>query len=428
MSEELHRQELCRGVALSTVTDAKFKSNRISCNILIPLSWETAAVNAIVPFILRRRFASCPDFTRLNERLCELYGASLDGDVRKYGGYQIVNLSIQGLDDRFTLKGEPMVRECCELICDMLLDPYLEDGAFSAVDTRLEITNLVDTIQAEVNDKRDYAVSQCASLLFEGEPFAVKKYGREEDALAITPASAAQAWRQMLRTCPVEIMFIGSGSSGAAAEIFRRRFEAVERQPMPYRPAPVSAPRREPRWRTEHMDVKQGKLVLGFRTGELRTERELNAMKMMSALWGGTPFSRLFVHVRERLHLCYYCASRYDRASGSILVDSGVEFENREKAEEEILHQLEAVKNGEFTDEELENTVLYLVNGLKSTTDTLGGMENWYLTQLLAGSGRTPMENAAQIREITRREIMDAAAGLRLDTVYFLAGKEEEHE
>lgn len=425
MSEHLRRQELCQGVVLNTVTDEKFKSNRISCNILIPLSWESAAVNAVVPFILRRRFCACPDFTRLSEKLCELYGASLDGDVRKYGGYQIVNLSVQGLDDRFTLDNDPMVKECCELICDMLLDPYLEGGFFSAQDTGLEVQNLIDTIESEVNDKRDYAVAKCNSLMFEGEPFAVKKYGRKEDARSISPASATEAWRQMLRSCPVEILFIGSGSGETAAEIFCRRFAEQQRSPAPYVRLPVSWAEREVRRCTEHMDVKQGKLVIGYRTGALQTQKEQNAMKMMAALWGGTPFSRLFVHVRERLHLCYYCAVRYDRACGSVLVDSGVEFENREKAEEEIFRQLDAVKRGEFTDEELANTLLYMVNGLKSTSDTLGGMENWYLTQVLSGSGQTPEENAVQLGEVTREDIMAAAEKLRLDTVYFLDGKEE---
>ncbi|MDD2956125.1 MAG: insulinase family protein [Oscillospiraceae bacterium] len=423
MSEQMHRQELCRGVALNTVADAKFKSNRISCNILVPLDRENATVNAVVPFILRQRFRACPDFTRLSEKLCELYGASLDGDVRKYGGYQIINLSIQGLDDRFTLDSDPMVKECCELICDMLLDPYLEDGCFAAEDTRIEVQNLIDTIQSEINDKRDYAVAKCVSLMFEGEPFAIKKYGWEEDARAITPASATAAWRDLLRRGIVEILFIGSGSSEQAAEIFRRRFELAGREPIAYSRLATPFQQRPVRRETQAMDVKQGKLVLGFRTGELSTGAEHSAMKVMTALWGGTPFSRLFLNVREKLHLCYYCATRYDRGTGSVLVDSGVEFENREKAEEEIFRQLDAVKNGEFSDEELNNAVLYMVNALKSVTDTLGGMENWYLTQVLSGAGETPMENAEQIRRVTREDVMAAAETLRLDTVYFLTGK-----
>lgn len=83
----------------------------------------------------------------------------------------------------------------------------------------------------------------------------------------------------------------------------------------------------------EDMDIAQGKLVMGFRTGETTSPDEVDAMKMMVALYGGTPFSRLFQNVREKLSLCYYCAARYDKASGMMMVDSGVETGNEQKAQ-----------------------------------------------------------------------------------------------
>ncbi len=109
-----------------------------------------------------------------------------------------------------------------------------------------------------------------------------------------------------------------------------------------------------------------------------------------------------------------------------MLVDSGVEGKNKQKAQEEILKQLEILKKGEFEQEELDNTILALVNALKSSIDSLSGLENWYLTQILGGTNQSPIENAEQIERITKEQIMQAAQKITLDTVYFLTGKEDE--
>ncbi|WP_343377463.1 insulinase family protein, partial [Ligaoa zhengdingensis] len=177
--------------------------------------------------------------------------------------------------------------------------------------------------------------------------------------------------------------------------------------------------------KTDRMDVSQSKLVMGFRIGELESQEEKNAAKLMVALYGGTPFSRLFLNVREKYSLCYYCAARLDKATGTMLVDSGVEAANKQKAQDEILNQLDVVRNGEFTDEELDNTILALTSALGSVTDTLGGMEGWYLDQILSGSSQSPEENARQISSLTREQVMEAAGKVTLDTVYFLTGREE---
>ncbi len=425
MSDHLKRIKLGDGVHFTAITDPKFKSNRISVNLLLPLEEETAANRAIVPFVLRLRYRDCPDFTRLNEKLDDLYGAIVDADVRKYGAYQIINLSVQALDDRYAIQPAPLVRECADLACGLLFDPYLEDGRFAEEDVRLEKQNLIDTIESEFNDKRDYAISCCISLMFGGSPLAVKKYGTRERAQKITAQSATEAYRELLRRAAVEILFIGSGDPSVAQKVFAERFDGLERDPIAYDASLPASAAKEVKTAREDMDIAQGKLVMGFRTGDTSSPDQVNAMKMMVALYGGTPFSRLFKNVREKLSLCYYCAARYDKASGMMMVDSGVETGNEQKAQQEILRQLYLVRQGDFDQEELDSTILTIVNALKSTVDTLSGLENWYLTQILSGSDESPLENVEKVSRIDKRQIQEAAAQITLDTVFFLAAKKE---
>lgn len=426
MNKQLEREALCNGVYFNNVTDSKFKHNRITVSLLTDLNAQTAADNAVVPYILRKGSAACPDFTKLNQKLCALYGASLSCGVSKYGGCQSLELSIYGVDDRFTLSGEKMIAECAALLTDVLLAPNMPGGLFSASDVELEKQQVIDEIESLLNEKRAYALSRCKSEMCAGEPIAIEKHGGLEQARAITAQKASDAYRRLLETAQIEIIFTGCGNPAAAREIFTKAFQSVKRAPTPL--APLTARAKEqhtPREVVESFEVAQGKLVLGLRVKMPETPEQFAAMRLMTAVYGGTPNSRLFTQVREKHSLCYYCAARYERLSGLMFVDSGIEIASKQKAQEEILRQLEIMQQGGFIDEELTAAKLLLCNSLQSVGDSLGAIEDWSMSQIMAGTNDTPAQEAALLEAVTREQVIEAAKTVWLDTIYFLTGKEK---
>lgn len=427
MSNPLIREKICDGVHFSSVTDPKFKHNRITVNLVTPLDKKTVTANAVVPFLLRKGCRSCPDFTRLNRRLCELYGASLSCDVAKYGGNQVLELSIYGVDRRFTFDNMDVTGQCAQLLAEILFEPNLQDGVFPEEDVKLERQQVVDAIESLMNEKRAYALSRCRQTMCKGERVAIEKYGEIEEAKALTPEKATKAYQALLETAQIEIIFTGCGDPSAAKEAFAKAFAGQHRQPV--LPA-VQSYGTMPEGRSgvqeaeDQMDVTQGKLVLGMRAGEIKDKKALMATRLMSAIYGGTPSSRLFTYVREKLSLCYYCASRFDRLTGLMFVDSGVEIANRRKAQEEILHQLSLLQAGDFSKEEEQAALLLMQNSLRSVTDSLGAIGDWYMTQILYGSCDSPAQESEMLGQVTREEIIQAARRTVLDTVYFLTAKE----
>lgn len=417
--QAISREKIADGIYFSSVRDEKFTSNRLSVSFLTPLNADTVTENAIVPSILRLGCKSCPDFTVLNQRLGRLYGAQLYGDATKFGDRQILNVSIKGLDDRAALNGEDMVQELCALLCDIVLDPLTQGDGFCAENTALERQNLIDAIESEINDKRSYAQTRCVLLMFGGGPRGLRPFGTVERAKKITPQSALAAYRQLLGGAQIECMFVGSGQSGAAKDMMLCRFGAIERkflqpQGQPSTPAPGAV-----KEKTEELDVSQSKLVLGFSSSP-KNEEEMYALRMMGAMFGGTPFSKLFLNVREKLSLCYYCSARYERGNRIMLVSSGVEKEKKQAACDEILHQLEELRAGNFTAEELTNTKLALDTGFASVGDSLAALEGWYLSQIASGGENSPEYEREQMNAVSREAVIAAAKGISLDTVYFL--------
>ena len=416
----IEQRAICDGVNFRSIRDTKFKTMRISAHLIVPMSRQTAAENALLPFLLSRASREYPDFTKLGQRLAELYGASLNADVQKLGDLQVLSLSASGIADRYALEGEAISGELAKLLCSILFDPPLVDGL------EQEKRQTMELIDSEYSDKRTYARQRCEAIMCADEPYGVNRYGGKEDIARVERPALTAAWKRLLDTAKIELMVLGDCDPAPVYEGFRAAFETLGSRKTADCTTKVVRSAEKVNTVTEKMDVAQGKLVMGFRTGTATPDEEVPATRLMAALFGGTPNSKLFLNVREKLSLCYYCSASYNSMKGIMLVQSGVEVKNMERAKEEILRQLDEVKQGNFDESEVEAAKMSLCNSYRTLSDSLGGLENWYLSQTFASHSQQPEEAAAQINAVTRQEIIDAANRVTLDTVYCLVGNGED--
>jgi len=424
MSTNLVRTPIAEGVSFSTIYDPKFKHNRLAVNFIVPLSVETASDYSILALLMRKGCKACPDFTKLNQTLDMLYGADLSTDVYKIGASQIISFAVTMVDDRYTINNDKLLLECAKLLKSVIFEPLIENGSFPEHDVEIERQFLIDTIESEINDKRAYAVNECRREMGGDDPACIRKFGTIEGAKRADGKSAARAHSVLINCARVEIMFTGSGDAKDAMDIFKDAFKPREKGVRAYIAPRIVERADNVKEKIERLDIVQSKLVMGFRTGERPALNSQAAMRMAVAIFGGTPSSKLFLNVREKLSLCYYCAARYDRISAIMMVDSGVEQDNITPAREEILRQLDDLKRGDFTDETMNNTRLQMINSLRGISDAAGALEDWYLHRLLVGEISTPEEEIDELLSVTREDIISAANKITLDTVYLLTSKE----
>lgn len=424
---QIIRTELYPGVWLRGIHTDKFKSSYLSVTLLAPLHLETAAANALVPSVLRQGTAVHPDMESLSAALDDLYGGAIEPVVRKKGETQCVGFVASFLDDAYTLEGEPILEPAAGLLGELLLNPLMEQGCFSEDYVSGERANLIDRIRGQINDKRIYATHRLTQLMCAEEVYGVDKLGDEAHAQAITAESLWQRYQALLNTAAVEIYYCGSADPERVQTALKQAFAKLpvnEDRVVPDCEVRLSAGP-EPNVVEESMDVTQGKLALGFRTGGATCwEEEFPALVMCNAIFGGTTLSKLFMNVREKLSLCYYASSVLEKWKGLLLVSSGIEFEKYETARDEILAQLEAVRRGEIEEWELEGARRTLIGGYLATLDEQARQEEFWLGQAVAGLDTTVEELAAQIETVTLEQVTKAAKKLELDTIYFLKGKE----
>ena len=420
--DSIKRKEIANGVFFNSIKDSRFKTMRISANALVPLSADAASSNALLFGVLSRSCKAYPDFTILSKKLSSLYGADLTVSVRKAGDCQALTITASGLDDRYAFEGESVARELSLLLCSVIFEPNVTDGAFDEGEVEQERRQLLDVIDSEFNDKRIYANDRLIKNMCANEVFGLNRYGTAEKIKEATVQSLYSVWQNLLKNAKFEIMFIGDSASEKAEEVFKNAFSKVQREPYKLSTQVVRSAETV-KHISEEMELSQSKLVMGFRTDIAVPDKEVNAARLMCAILGGTANSKLFCNVREKQSLCYYCAARYDKLKGIMTIDSGVEGDNINKAEKAILKEVEDMKNGKISDFEMDSTKLAVVNSFRATNDTVSGIESWYANQLFEGDFKSIEQVSAEINEVTKEQIVKAAQRLTLDTVYVLKNK-----
>ena len=415
------RKPIAEGVYLTCLPAQKFKTGVLSAQFLAPLSAETAGAVALIPSVLRRGTVKSPDMGLLSARLDNLYGARIDDTVRKLGECQCAGFVASFLDDRFVPGGERLLEPVADLMGELFCQPVTENGAFLPAYFESEKANLLDAIGSIRNDKRLWAGRRLLSEMCAGEPYGVSRLGEESDVEALQVAELYGRYRDMLQSMPLEILYCGSASAEEVEHALRGAFSMLPRANV--RPIPETTrhpSRADVLHVSDAMDVTQGKLELGFSVGS----DDYVALLMGNSMFGGSSNSKLFMNVREKLSLCYYASSSYYRRKSMITVSSGIEFDHYQAAFDEIMKQLAMVQNGDWEGWEIDSARSILINSYASLGDSQGKLENYNLSCTVTDFHDTPEEVMEQIRTMTPERIIEAMRTVKLDTVYFLKGKE----
>lgn len=416
-------QNIAEGIRFCSVKTDKFKTCRVNISLAMPLDKNTSA-RAILPFMFSRRCAKYPDYTSLNRVLDELYGAAVSAGVLKRGEAQVISFSMSAIDDRFALDGDKVALECTKLLADMIFDPLTEGESFPEDIIEQEKRLLVEAIENEQNDKRRYAMLRCEQLMFADEAYGINRFGSVEDVKALTPDVVYAAWRDVLQKATVQITMVSSMDPQPIVDLIREKFSEIERHPVEIKTLFVSG-LPKPEYISESMPLKQGKLVMGFRTGMRSEDDMMPAMKVAVDIFGGGTYSKLFSVVREKMSLCYYCSAALFNSKGIVMVQSGIEDTNEEKAKNEIINQLRLTAEGEFTDEDFSSSIKSLTDSILGNSDTPEEITAWYASQILRNELKAPETYAKEIGSVDRAEVVRAAKTIMLDTIFMLKSSGE---
>lgn len=408
------------GITFYRINSDKFKTTRVDLFFVDNLQKERVSGNALLPAMMKRGCKSYPSVKELELELDKLYGADLDGGVIKKGEMQFIGFHMSHINDRYTFGNEKLFDACSKLLLCMLENPLTEGDGFKKSLFNQERDNLVNYIRSRVNDKMRFSFSRCIEEMCAGEPYAIPEDGTEEDALLLTPQSTYNLYHEMMQTYPAYV-YISGQVDDSSVQRFIDSFPVQGRGNVKkVEPTCVQKTVKEVKHVDESMEISQGKLCMGFRTHIEPTSPDYYPLVVLNGILGGDPHSKLFQNVREKESLAYYAQSVIEKYKGLLVIMSGIEAANRSKAEDIILKQVEDIKNGRISQDEIEATLSSLETGMKSMQDSQGAIVDFFMSQHLTESGEDFDSMIEKFKAVTIDDVVRIAQNVKLDTVYFL--------
>lgn len=421
MLDNIESFKISEGIIFNKIETDKFKTGRICFNILTPLKKETASANAVAIYSLKNSCQKYKTGIELNKELNSLYGAGLSVNVSKLGETQVLSVSAQGINENYVIdKNTSISSKLALLICEVIFNPNVSDNFFNKEAVLKAKSELIDILDARYSDKRVYSKIRCNELMCEGEAYSVSSLGKKEDISKLNETEVYKAWKKLLQESKVEITALGKFKFEEILNNFKESFKKIDRNYKEFSYTNLIDKPQKMKYHEDNMNLSQAKLVLGFRALGVKSREEKMAFRLMCAILGGTAHSKLFLNVREKLSLCYYCSSSFEAHKGLMFIESGVEDDNIQKAKGEILNQIDSIKNGDITEEEIKSNKLSLINIYKSISDSLVKLEDFYTSQTFESEQLSPEECAKCILRVNKDQIINAANTLNLNMIYVL--------
>ncbi len=414
--------EISKGINIRLFKTDKFKTNNISFNIYLPLKRDTVTKAALLPRVLKRGTEKYKSLKELSIRTEELYGASVALGIVKKGDSQIIKANITYISDSFL--SEKITPDVVDLLKQLVIFPKIEDDGFDKEWVRQEKENLKNFIEGLINDKKEYAQVKCDENMFSDDPYGLFEYGYVEDLKEIDEKNLYLFYKEILKNSVIDIWVGGSFKDDEIIEELKNAFASLGDRNSEYTKTNLAKIEEniEVKRIVEKVPTTQSKLVMGFNAGVNPVNQEYYQMMLFSCIFGGSPFSKLFNNVREKLSLAYYVFSSYDRQKSYMKISAGIEADKFDAAYDEIMVQLKKMQTGDFTEEEISSAKKYIETSLTSCMDSMSATENFYLGQIMLENGESIKDLIENVKKVSKDEIKEAANRVQQDTIYFLKG------
>ena len=414
--------EIKKGIKLNVIQTNKFKTNLIAIMLTTKLDRENVTKNALIPAVLRRGTKTLKTQEEINKKLEEMYGASLDCGLDKTGDNQVLKFYIESVNDEFLPQNsEDMLKKSLEQIFEFVFNPYLENDGFKKEYVEQEKENLKQIIEGKIDNKARFALDRCIEEMYKNQPYGLYKYGYIEDMENINEKNLYEHYKKLISNCKIDIFV--SGIVDEEIENIIKENENIkklqDRNPEYNKIEILSKKSEKENVVQESMEVTQGKLIIGM---DLDVDNEDLRYDIMiyNCIFGGSANSKLFQNVREKASLAYTASSSYYRFKNNIFINCGIEIKNYDKALEIIKQQIEDMKNGDFTEEEVENAKNGIIASIKTIDDEQDTEITYFFSQELSNSKCNIEQYMNNIRAVTREKVIDIANKVSINTVYFL--------
>lgn len=420
-------ENIKQGIKAHLIRTNKFKTNLFAIFLTLPLDKATITKNALIPAVLRMGTSNLKTQEEINIELENMYGATLDGGIEKIGDNQVIKFYLETLNDNFLPNKEKLSSKAISLLLDVLFNPLTENKKFKKDYVESEKKTIKRLIEGRIDNKDMYAYTRCIEEMYKEKPYGLYKYGYIEDLKEINEENLYEYYLKLLNEAKIDIFVSGDFLDD---KVLKKITSNVNIQKLEGREDKhiINTEETEKKEKTdiqtikEEKDVTQGKLVIGMDIDYYKPNSKY-AMCIYNVILGESATSKMFQNVREKAGLAYSARSTYLRQKNNIFIRAGIEIKNFDKALEIIRKQIEEMKDGNFTDADIENAKKYMIAGIKTVQDEQDSEITYYMGQEMSGKLLTFEEYINKINEVTKEDVLNISNNIHINTIYFLMDK-----
>lgn len=417
--------DLKQGIKAHFIKTDLYKTDLTCIIITTPLKRETVTLNALIPFMLRRGTKRLPNQSLLNKELENMYGAAFNCGIDKMGDNVVLKFYIESISSEYALDGENILEMNLNNLLDIVFDPVQNGELLNEEFLSLEKENLKKVINKKIDDKDSYSLDRCISSMYGDEKFGLYKFGYEEDVDKITIKDISDYYNWLIQNSKIDIFISGDIDTNKIEEFLKSNDNIKKLRPR-IENYILNNEFTESKQIVENineisekMDVTQGKLVIGLDILSNMENLQIVSLVYNSILGDGAN-SMMFQNVREKASLAYSARSTFVKQKLNIFIRCGIQIENYEKAVELIKVQLENLKKGEFTEEDVQNAKTYLISSLKNVAEEQDTEVIYYIGQEISKTNMSLEEYINKVEMVTKDQIVELANSIQINTIYFL--------
>lgn len=417
----LTRTQITENLRLLSISTKKFKTAALKISVAMPLTKRNYILSRLLCGILGRGTEKYPSLEAINKRLDDLYASCVSVNSNILEDLIIFSVSADLLDTRFVPDSTDVSTEVIEVISQMLFSPLLFNDVFPGDKLEHEKKLLIESFEAKINDPRSYAATRAEELRRRDDSeFPSLEYIISTTS-QITITELTDFYRQLVLFAPWRAIYAGSENS----DIISKKLELILGNIIGSKTAIHTESIPSPREHlsvNENMPLAQSRLVMGLSPSVPVSKHQLDSLNVANGILGGGPFSKLFLNVREKLGLCYSCGSSFSKISKFVTVSAGINAENRQLTTDEIFRQLQEIKDGNITNNELLAVRRSIEYTFDQTYDSPFALISFYFTREHLGIEETPEARKDALLTVSVDDIVSSANLLNYDFCYFLNG------
>jgi len=352
-----------------------------------------------------------------------LYNSYFYGVTNRVGSSILTSFCFDFIDPNLI---DEEIDEFIKFPLNNILNPNVTNNEFDITTFEYIKTRIKTDIESIIEDPKTYAIDKLLNNMCKDTESSINISGYIEDLDVITPTNLYDYYNEILNHDYIDIYIIGNLDMNKVVSIIKNNFKIniFKDHEITYNVQNKSI--KKPKKIIENYNSSQENICIGLNI-ENMTDREKNYVGHIynSILGGNSLESKLYTKLRNENSLCYTCSSIYQKFDKLLILYTAVSNEKENDAIKLMKESILEIRNGNITDDELENAKKLITTTLTMSEDNPGRVVDNYLYKNLYGLDDLEIR-IKNYNSITKKEVIDFSKKIKLNTILCLRDDENE--